>query len=76
MTLRNRYIVALNAAGSIIVPSRSSKFIKMTAPSKKGVTCFFFLGASGSVRIGTTRAESLDVGKRFKKKLLEAESNI
>jgi hypothetical protein len=67
-TLQEKYAAALIARGCTeVIPSRSRKY--RTFNRAKGG--FYFLGASGAIRIGHRSSHSIAVGDAFKAKLLE-----
>jgi hypothetical protein len=67
-TLKEKFIKALQARGSVITESKSGKYVTMTRPRWEGE--FYFLGNSGSLRIGRCSAKSIPVSNAFKTLLL------
>lgn len=66
MTLHDRFVAALIARGCVVVPSRSGKVTTLT---KNGVE-FYFVGRSGSLRLGRVYTYSFPVNDRGKRALL------
>lgn len=64
-TLRERFIEALQARGETEV-KRLTGCIVYTRQQGG----FYFLGSSGSIRVGTNRTTSIPVSNRFKGELL------
>lgn len=66
-TLRDQYIEALTKLGEVLQDQkRSSKSIVFSR--KEGG--YYYLGKSGSLRVGKKKAESIPVSKKFKEQLL------
>lgn len=73
MTMREKFLVALKARGATEVDNRHSKFVKLTRPSGEK---FYFVGKSGSLRIGANVRTSVPASDDFKKRLLEEAVNV
>jgi len=67
-TLRKQYVAALEARGCKPCVSRSRKYLCYTGP-QPGL--FYFIGVSGSLRVGRCRTESVPVSDRIKRLLLD-----
>lgn len=66
-TLREKYIEALKAKSYEEVNSRSSKYVVF----RRDAEFYFYIGKSGSLRIGRTITGSVPVTKAYKNSLLE-----
>ncbi len=66
-TLRERYVEALMLKGCIEVNSRSRKYITFIRDAGLG---YYFVGKSGSLRMGGTVTGSVPCSARFKAELL------
>lgn len=64
-TLQERYIAALIKRGEREV-KRTSRYVVFTS----GMHQFFYIGKSGSLRVGATIANSFPVSDKYKTKLL------
>ena len=71
MTLRERFIAALVARGSVVVNGRSDKVTTLTRPRREGT--FYFVGRAGSLRFGRIYSRSLPCNDTFKNLLLNGE---
>lgn len=69
-TMREKFQAALEARGSAVIPSRSRKFVVMTRATP--TDGFYFIGKSGSLRIGQTIQGSIPASSKFKQLLLES----
>jgi hypothetical protein len=69
MTLQERYVAALTACGCKPCTTRSRKYLCFTGP-KPGL--YYYLGKSGSLRVGRCRTASIPVTERVKRLLLDA----
>ena len=66
--LRERYIDALKAKGSVEVESKSRKYVTLTRPEQDGT--FYFIGKSGAIRYGKNSSSSTAASPNFKQRLL------
>lgn len=69
LTLRHRYVKALEARGEKIV-KETSKYIVMTRTLNERTNLFFYIGRAGSLRTGSNRTNSIPVSDAFKASLL------
>lgn len=66
-TMREKFITALEARGERQVASKSRKFVILT----RAAGGHYYVGKSGSLRVGATVAGSIPSSDAFKAKLLE-----
>jgi hypothetical protein len=66
-SLREQYVEALLKKGYQQIESRSGKYLMFKTAD---VNKFYYVGKSGSLRIGTTIKDSIPVSNHFKRFLL------
>ena len=73
--IQARFAEALKARGETAIVGRSGKYMVFTRTNKSETTEFkdyyYYLGKSGSLRIGKTIADSIPVNEGFKSTLLK-----
>lgn len=66
-TLRDQFTAALIARGEHVCSTTSSKFTKFSR--KEGG--YYFIGKSGSLRVGLNKTKSIPCSDQFKQELLK-----
>jgi hypothetical protein len=68
MTLKDRFIVALEAEGCVRTPDQPSrKYVRLTRPNDPR---YYYVGISGALRTGLTSTGSIPVSEVRKNRLL------
>lgn len=71
-TLQQQLIDALLKRGSVVVPSKTRKYVTLTrlTPTKEGKPTYYFVGKAGALRYGVNSTSSFAASDTFKYKLL------